>query len=124
MTKHDEFTLKLAVFYKEPLTEVITTDDIGHTERIPNYRIQENHLWVLEHISEKQLDSFFRKITTVFKQTSTVPYPTPGDLQQIYNMDINNNPVPDVDETREYLKNLRKAYEKSKEEHREINYDH
>ncbi len=74
MKTHKEFITKLCAYYKEPLRD----------GDIPNMRVEENLKWIRQHVSVENLADLFAEIILKFKQTSTVPFPLPPDLHDIY----------------------------------------
>ncbi len=76
---HDQFSLRLAAYYKEPIQEIVV-DKSGEEMKVANIRIQENHKFILENVHASSLNDFFKRIIQHFKPTSTVPYPLVCDL--------------------------------------------
>lgn len=80
---HEQLTLKLAAYYKEPAREVVSVDEVGREKTVPNMRVRENHVWLMENVREESLEAFYKKVVASFTPTSTVPYPLVSHLEDI-----------------------------------------
>lgn len=80
---HALFSTRLALFYKEPLEQVIGKDKYNKNVTMKNPRVQANHQWLLKNMSENYLGEFYLKVIETFTPTSTVPYPLPANLLEI-----------------------------------------
>lgn len=80
---HEQMTIKLSTYYREPIRQVISIDEEGHEKTVPNMRVQENHAWLIKNVREESLEAFYKKVVASFTPTSTVPYPLVSHLEDI-----------------------------------------
>lgn len=79
---HEQATVKIAAYYKEPMRSIITIDETGNEKTVPNIRIKENHAWLVSNVAEVNLDIFCNRLLRSFHPTSTCPYPLVSDLEK------------------------------------------
>lgn len=78
---HDKFMTSLMQFYREKPIDGIDKDG----NKIINLRVEENDRWLKNNVPGQHLADLWAAVIMQFKQTTIVPFPLVGDLQEIYN---------------------------------------